>query len=241
VLDAPPRRVRGKRPWWIWFAVAGAVFFFIDRRESRSRRSREEPASPAAVEVDAERGDPQIRVEVAHALKTDPHTRREEIEVEVDEGVVTLSGKAPVRAAREAEALARRVAGVREVRNDIERPEPPEADERPEKPERPETIPPDFGHPGIPPMPKVPRTRPMIPGITAKDVEDLLQEGRTSLQKEDPETAMGIYGAVLGMDPMNAEARNGMRDATTLLARRGAAQGRRPAPRPHSAPSPSPP
>src|SRR4029079_2340027 len=78
-----------------------------------------------------------IAVALQRALRSNPRTRRADIEVDVDEGVVSLSGKAPAAAARDAEVMARRVEGVKNVVNtiDIEEPERPEKAERAEPPE----------------------------------------------------------------------------------------------------------
>ena len=156
--------------------------------------------------------DGEITARVERALRSNRVTRRQDIDVEVEEGVVSLSGKAPSAAVRDAEAMARRVEGVKDVVNTIdieetERPERPEQAERAEQPEPPEL--PE----GIP-MPPHPRGRP-TPDAAA--VQRLLREAHAAMKAGNAGEAMGKFGAVLGMDRDNQEAKQGMKDATILL------------------------
>jgi hypothetical protein len=108
-----------------------------------------------------------IAVALQRALRSNPRTRRADIEVDVDDGVVSLSGKAPSAAAHDAEVMARRIEGVKDVVStiDIEEPERPEQRERPEQAERAE---PPEGPPGPGAFPclrcrRPPRGRPPSP------------------------------------------------------------------------------
>jgi serine/threonine protein kinase len=223
-VTSPPRaRGRGKRPWWIWLVAAVVVVSFCNRDRPRSRSAREGASSPSpsaevsaptaegdAVDADAHVGrDDDIEAAVERALRANPRTRRQDIEIDVDEGVVTLSGRAPAGAAREAEALTRRTDGVKAVVNEVEVMEGDGSDH-----------PPHAGPPGphvpgpIPPFPPVPRGR---PSADAEAVDRLLREAREALRSGNAGEAMAKFGAAMGMDPDNEEAREGMKAATILL------------------------
>lgn len=72
-------------------------------------------------EVDeSERSDLVMRVKIGTQLAADPDVRRIDIDVDVEEGTVTLSGVVADETARtEAERIARSVTGVREVHNEL--------------------------------------------------------------------------------------------------------------------------
>ena len=66
------------------------------------------------------RSDERIREHVCDALTDDPHLNAADIEVEVRDGEVTLSGSVDSRGAkRHAEDLALQASGVRDVQNDL--------------------------------------------------------------------------------------------------------------------------
>jgi hypothetical protein len=225
---APPGRSRRKRPWWIWAIAAMVLISFFNRNSSRSKRREAQPSpSPSAVEsVDRdlqEMNDGVIAVAVQRALRSNPRTRRADIEVDVEDGVVALSGKAPSVAAREAEAMVRHIDGVKDVTStiDIEEPERPEKTEQKEQPEPPERAEPHERGPGpgpgvvpVPPVPPFPRGR---PSADPAAVQRLLKEAHAAMKAGNAGEAMGKFGAVLGMDHDNEEARQGMKDATILL------------------------
>jgi serine/threonine protein kinase len=216
----PPGTGRRRRPWWVWLVAAIVLIGVFNRHSDKSKRREAQPSpSPAAESGDTdlqELSDSQIAVAVQRGLRANPRTRRQDIEVDVDEGVVHLSGKAPSAAARDAEAMARHVDGVKNVVNTIdieeaeqsERAEQPERGEPKEHPEPPERVFP------IPPMPPGPRGRPSPDAAT---VQRLLKEAHEAMKKGEAGEAMGKFGAVLGMDGNNQEARQGMKDATILL------------------------
>jgi len=228
VFSPPPGRGRRKRRVWLWIIAAAVLFSFFHRDSSKSKRRDAPPSpSPAAGEsVDRdlqEVHDAAIAVAVQRALRSSPRTRRADIEVDVEESVVSLSGKASSAAAHEAEALVRRVDGVKDVVStiDIEEPERPEKAEHAEQPERAEaperTEPPEARGPGgfpLPPMPPPPRGR---PSPDAAKVQRLLKEAHAAMKAGNATEAMAKFGAVMGMDPENQEARQGMKDATILL------------------------
>jgi osmotically-inducible protein OsmY len=65
-----------------------------------------------------QRTDAQIEAVIEEVLTDDPWLDASGIQVSVQQGIVTLTGTVPSRAAkRRAEALAERVGGVRDVRN----------------------------------------------------------------------------------------------------------------------------
>ena len=76
-----------------------------------------------------------------------------------------------------------------------------------------------FPIPGLPNLPGLPhpphgRSRP-----DPETVKRLLAEAREAMRAENFGEAMGKFGAVLGMDSDNEEARAGMRAATLMLAK----------------------
>jgi len=251
VLSGPPP-ARRRRRWWMWVAAAAVLVTVLNRNHGRDRspRSRDASPPPAASSTngngdDEAHGpsDSEIATAVERALHSNPRTRRAEIEVDVDERVVSLSGHAPAPAVHEAEAIARNVDGVRDVVNGItvdgsDTSEQPQNPERREGRERPE-LPGIGGHPGFP-MPPVPHGR---PSADAETVKRLLREAREAMRVENPGEAMGKFGAVLGMDPENPEAREGLKAATLLLGetirRRVVGPPSPPPVRPPTPPSPS--
>ena len=125
-LPGPTKRTRGRPwPWWVW--VVGAIVLISTLNKNRVERHRNDTPQPSPASAQSESADgdaraardAQITTSVQHALRSNPRTRRQDIDVEVDEGFVTLTGSAPAPAAHEAEALARRVDGVRKVVNAI--------------------------------------------------------------------------------------------------------------------------
>jgi hypothetical protein len=215
--------------------VAAAVFFSFFHRDSSKSRRRDAPPSPSPAAGDSVDGDLRavqdgaIAIAVQRALRSNPRTRRQDIEVDVEDGVVSLSGKATAGAAREAETMARKVEGVKDVVSTIdveeaeapERAENPERTENPERPEGPEGARGPRGHPPgepraipVPPMPPFPRGR---SSADPAAVQRLLREAHAAMKAGNAGEAMGKFGAVLGMDPDNEEAKQGLKDATILL------------------------
>ncbi|MCI0659551.1 MAG: BON domain-containing protein [Acidobacteria bacterium] len=96
---------------------------------SRDQPSGQPPEQPTAQMLQAERersrvfrlkSDAQLKQEVFDELKWDTRVDETAIRVEVTEGIVTLTGMTPTYAAfRAAQTAAHRVAGVRDVVNDI--------------------------------------------------------------------------------------------------------------------------
>jgi len=224
VFAPPPVRGRRKRRVWLWVIAAAVLFSFFNRDSNKSKRRDAQPSpTPAAGEtVDRdlqELHDGAIAVALQRALRSNPRTRRADIEVEVDEGVVSLSGKASSAAAHDAETMARRVEGVKDVVStiDIEEPERPEKAERTEQPERaePPEGPPGPGAMPLPPVPPGPRGG--RPSADPAKVNQLLKEAHAAMKAGNATEAMAKFGAVMGMDHENEEARQGMKDATILL------------------------
>ncbi|HEU0109146.1 MAG TPA: protein kinase [Vicinamibacteria bacterium] len=242
VFEPPGPRRRGKRRWWLGLAAA-AVFLSVFHRDASKTKRRDVQPSPSPAAGDSVDGDLQavqdaaIAVGVQRQLRANPRTRRQDIDVDVEDGVVRLSGKAPAAAAREAEAMARHVDGVKDVAStiDIEEaaaPERAEGSERPENPERAHGPHPPAGEPRglpVPPMPPFPRGR---PSPDAAAVQRVLREAHASMKAGQAGEAMAKFGAVLGMDPSNEEAKQGLKDATILLGEniRKMVPGARPSP-----------
>jgi BON domain len=242
VFEPPGPRRRGKRRWWLWIAAA-AVFFTVFHRDSSKTKRRDAQPSPSPAAGDSVDGDLKavqdaaIAVGVQRGLRANPRTRHQDIDVDVEDGVVRLSGKAPAAAAREAEAMARHVDGVKNVVNtiDIEEAEAPERTEPPERSENPDRAHgphPPTGEPRslpVPPMPPFPRGR---PSPDAAAVQRLLAEAHAAMKAGQAGEAMAKFGGVLGMDPNNEEAKQGLKDATILLSEniRKMVPGSRPSP-----------
>ncbi len=242
VFEPPGPRRRGKRRWWLWVAAA-AVFLSVFHRDSSKTKRRDAQPSPSPAAGDTVAGDLQavqdaaIAIGVQRQLRANPRTRRQDIDVDVEDGVVRLSGKAPAAAAREAEAMARHVDGVKNVANtiDIEEAEALERTEAPERPENPDRAHgphPPAGEPRalpVPPMPPFPRGR---PSPDAAAVQRVLREAHAAMKAGQAGEAMAKFGAVLGMDPNSEEAKEGLKDATILLSEniRKMVPGARPSP-----------
>jgi osmotically-inducible protein OsmY len=190
------------------------VFFIFmkDRQASRARHAAEASPSPGASADTVTRPDDDIQKDIKRALRANPSLRRQNIDIEVDDGMVTLSGHLPSGAlAHEAEQAARGVAGVKDVTSafDVEQAEAPERPEGSPNP-NPNPFP---AAPGAPRPPGAPDIHPIIPGVTAEHVQEMLREGHKAMDRGAPEEALAIFGSVLVMDPSNKEARDGMRDA----------------------------
>ncbi len=75
---------------------------------------------PKSAQKAVERKDDQIVKDVENRLKTDPNLKQANIDVNADNGIVTLSGDAPsLKASLRASEMARRVSGVRAVHNEL--------------------------------------------------------------------------------------------------------------------------
>jgi hyperosmotically inducible protein len=75
---------------------------------------------PQAERKAVDRQDDQIVKDVKRGIKNDARLKKARIHVRADEGIVTLTGKAPSLAASvRASEVARRVPGVRAVRNEL--------------------------------------------------------------------------------------------------------------------------
>jgi hyperosmotically inducible periplasmic protein len=75
---------------------------------------------PQAERKAIDRQDHQLLKDVKHEIKNDAHLKHARIHVRADGGIVTLTGKAPsLRTSVRASETARRVPGVRAVRNEL--------------------------------------------------------------------------------------------------------------------------
>ena len=80
---------------------------------------------PAAERKMVDRQDDQLVTDVKQGLKKDASLKKTDIEVRAEKGIVTLTGKAPSLATSvRASEVARRVSGVRAVRNELAIPAP---------------------------------------------------------------------------------------------------------------------
>jgi serine/threonine-protein kinase len=237
-IGGPLPRLRIRRPptWlrWVGVAIAG---YFIFGRGGAFRREKPLPPPPAAAAVGDEASavdDQRIKEEVQRALEEAPGTSDEAIAVHVDEGHVTLTGHVHERqVAEDADQLARTVAGVSAVSNEIELRAP--GDHRSSVP-RAEAV------PAVPPAGGIPALDSAL-RMLARDipVAKLLEDGRRKLEEGKPEEAMQAFTAVLSLDPGNREAAKGTSDAARALQLKAMRKRRLAAPRGHPDPPGSPP
>ncbi len=76
---------------------------------------------PKAARKAVDREDDQIVKEVEGRIKKDPNLKEADIEVHVDNGIVTLTGKAPsLTTSARASEMAYKVSGVRAVHNELD-------------------------------------------------------------------------------------------------------------------------
>ena len=196
-------RLKGRPSWLKWVGIGLAGYFIIGRIESRSRREKpDEPSPPPLAQMADEEPamrDARIRSEVQRAIYSSPRTRTEAITVDVEDGEVTLGGRASSRrAAEEALRLARSVPGVSSVSDEFVHAEGERGD-----------VPPVLAVPEVPSAPE-----PMAHDVP---IAQLLRQGRRSLETGDAESAIAAFSAVLSLDSHNRDAAAGAREAGRLL------------------------
>ena len=225
------------RQWWFWVAFGLFMVFFNrarheDRRtssESDTKTAAEAPAvtEPAAAADDesarhadhkAAVPDEDLQASVEKVLTSSKLTKEEDIDVNADNGTVTLSGGVSTPLVSQvAQALAETVPGVDKVNNRL-------------KVEGHGGPPP----PGWPDLSGIPFLHPPVPGSPeAKALAELLDKGQEALKNDRPEEALGIFSAALSLDLKNKTARRGLQQATLNMKRR-----RPENPTPPSAPTP---
>jgi hypothetical protein len=213
------------RQWWFWVAF-GLFMAFFNRARHEDRRTRHESDTKTAVEApavseptaapdDESAGhadrkatvpDDALQASVEKVLTSSKLTKEEEIDVNADNGTVTLSGgvSAPL-VSQVAQALAETVPGVDKVNNRLKVAE---------------------GRGGPPPpgwsdLSGIPFIHPPMPGSPeAKALAELLDKGQQALKGDRPEEALGIFGAALMLDPKNRTARRGLEQASQNMKRR---------------------
>jgi serine/threonine protein kinase len=217
----PLRWLMGR--WWAWVAF-GLFVALLNRRhderraptETDTRTTAEAPGvtePPAAADEAGHPGhkgppsDRELEASVQKALTSSKMTKAEEIDVDANEGTVTLSGSvsAPL-ASQLAQALAETVPGVKKVQNNLT------------------VVPESRGGPpapGWPDLTGIPFLNPPVPGSAeAKALSELLEKGQEALKGDRPEEALGIFSAALSLDPKNKVARRGLEQATRNMKRR---------------------
>jgi serine/threonine-protein kinase len=205
-------------PWWlkkvvVWTAVGLLMaLVFSWRNQRRDQRRQAEPPEAAeampAPEVAGAPDDGDLQDAIERLLGNAKATREEHIDVDVESGVVTLSGSVEDPAAAQvAEALAESHPGVKGVRNQIESPKHEEGQVL--------RVP-------IPAMPPIILGRPggghPSPGTPQYEaLTELLKEGKKALDRGEAEEAMAIYGSALAIDGRNQEAHRGMQQAAMMM------------------------
>ncbi len=211
--------------WWFWVAF-GLFMAFFNRARHEDRRASHQSDTKTAVEAPAVSepmatpdnessgrsdhkaavSDEELQASVEKVLTGSKLTKEEEIDVNADNGTVTLSGgvSAPL-VSQVAQALAETVPGVDKVNNRLKVVE---------------------GHggpppPGWPDLSGIPFLHPPAPGSPeAKALAELLDKGRQALKGGRPEEALGIFGAALMLDPKSRAAHRGLEQAGREMKRR---------------------
>jgi hypothetical protein len=193
-----------------------AIVFGDDEKRNDGAQGEPQAAveTAAAPDPPVSPGDGEVQDGIERMLSTARATKEENIEVDVDEGTVTLSGEvADPTVAQVAEALAESHPGVKGVRNEIQ--VTPPADSRRAGGR-------DFPVPSIPPFIAGrgghPRAGPPSPGTPQHEaLKELLKEGKAALARGEPQEAIAIYGSALAIDGRNQEARRGIEEAGRKL------------------------
>jgi serine/threonine-protein kinase len=208
-----PRWLLGR--WWFWVAFGLFMAVFRSGRDdgphtdnAETKTAAEAPASEpsAAPNGTAPASDEEIQAAIEKALAGAQLTRQEEIEVETDEGTVTLTGTvgAPL-VSQLAQALAEAVPGVHQVHNKLRVAEGH----------------PDAQTPSWPDLRGMPFLNPPEPGSPqATALAELLDNAQKALKENNPEEALGLFSAALSLDPRNRTARRGLEAATRQMKRR---------------------
>jgi hypothetical protein len=235
VTAPPPGR---KRPGWLkWVGIGLAGYFIFGRSHSRPKAPEPE-SSPAPAGVakvaDEDQGakDRRLRAEVVRTLNRSPRIRDEPIVVDVDEGEVSLRGRASSKeVVEEADALARTVEGVTDVSNEVEVPDP-------EDHAVPEAVPVPNVHP-VPPVAGVGPSIEMLQRLTKEiPVKQLVRAGLKQLEAGQAEAALQTFTAALSLDPNNKDAAHGARDAGRMIREQERRRLPSPPPPPTRPPSP---
>jgi serine/threonine protein kinase len=237
----------------LWTVVGGLVasFFVANQRRRESaevQQLAEQASSPEAAES-APPDDGDLQDGIENLLGNARATRQENIDVDVSDGVATLSGMVEdPAAARVAEALAESFPGIKSVENKIELHQDGGAQAKQKEKHGVvagpgEIVIPMPNIPHIPPVliaPMGPRNAPPAPGTPqAEALAELLKEGRKALAGGRHEEAIGIYTAALMIDNRNLQARQGMQQAARMMRRQFGREEMTAPPAPPAAPVPS--
>ena len=201
----------GRKRVVIWTAVGLFFAMFLSarnhQRERRdAERQRAQEAAPSA-EAAAAPDDGDLQDGIERLLSNAKATKEQNSDVEVNEGMVRLSGQVDDPAAAQvAEALAESYPGVKGVHNELRLPEQKEGETL--KIQIPKLPPIVLGRPGSRPSPGTPQY---------EVLNELLKEGKKALERGEPQEAMAIYGSALSIDGHNEEARRGLQEAAALM------------------------
>lgn len=166
------------------------------------------PARPASVPAAAENNDFSIRFDVEHLLAGSQALSGANIQVDVTNGIVTLSGQVKDETSAElATSLAATVPGVRRAFSTLQAQGP--AHEEANGPNSGATgaapsAPPTAGPPTAP-------SEPRAEDATLQQVRALMEQARQKLQSSNPEAAEADLQAALKLDPNNAMIQDALR------------------------------
>ncbi len=160
-------------------------------------------AQPANVAAPTQSDDATILAEVKRTLASSDYTRNADFDARVENGVATLTGRTKRQnEADMAGALTAGVAGIRQVKNEIEVEKPAEAAKE--------------GAAAAPAKETAARKPPAAeadPGGRKRRARDLARRGQAQVDSGDYGTAVDTFEEALALDPSNASAQAGLRKA----------------------------
>ena len=219
-------------PAWLpkaGYAAAGVVLLLILAVFAWNRIHSKAPAAPPAASAST-RDDAAILADVKEALRDSPTLRRIPIDVSVQAGVVTLTGKTnKSNIPGFAQAVATSIPGVVQVNNQIDvvsggaayeprttgaaqRPSPGSATTTTSSPSRPAP----FGGTTqeAPPVPgALPSATDESVGVQQMRIQQAIDMGNYRLAQKDYQGAARAFRRALALDPNNAAAKQGLRQA----------------------------
>lgn len=212
VEPAPPARPRPVPPpassssgLWITIlivlvaiGVAGGAYLYYHRPGLTGESAAAAPAQPS---------DASILAEIQRTLATSDSTRNAAFEATVQDGVATLTGKTTRKNEAEmAGALVAGIAGVKQVKNEIEVEQPP-AVKPPEEP------PAESSSAASEPAAAARRQLAREEGGKRRRVMELLRQGRSQVEGGEYAAAISTFQEALTLEPNNRLAQEGLRRA----------------------------
>jgi serine/threonine-protein kinase len=212
----PPAPRRARTGMWIAIAVVAVVAvaiagFYLYLNPAKPTPAQESSGSAGAGSLDNTANlpvsDRDIRSSIELSLAT---LKGSSIQVAVENGIVTLTGKCPAKAdCTEAENLATQVSGVKVVRNETQVESSGSSAAAVTKQPNAVAI-----SKSAPTKEKPVATVDSTPKIDTAAVESLVAAGKQAAENGDYDKAIGNYQNALRLDPKNAVAQSGLAGAT---------------------------